>query len=192
VDQALPDEAQAIADAAAGDAASFGTLVERYQQVAFRTAWLVVRDAAAAEDVAQEAFIRAFRSIGSFRAGEAFRPWLLRIVTNQALNHVRGRSRRHGVLGRFAALAPRSAPSPHEAVAASGESAAVLRALDELPPGDRVVLYLRHFVELPEREIAAAIGRPAGTVKSRLHRASARLRRIIETRYPELMERADA
>lgn len=191
MDSLPTDESGAIERARQGDAASFGALVERHQQVAFRTAYLVVRDAAAAEDVAQEAFVRAYRQLHTFRAGEPFRPWLLRIVTNLALNEVRSRTRRTGLLGRIGMFAPRAADPPDDAVARSDASSTLLRAINELPLDDRVVLYLRYFVELPEREIAGAIGTPAGTVKSRLHRASERLRALIETKYPELGARAD-
>jgi RNA polymerase sigma-70 factor (ECF subfamily) len=192
VESVLTAEAEALARALEGDRGSFGALVERHQDAAFRTAWLIVRDAQTAEDVAQEAFVRAYRSLGRFRAGEPFRPWLLRIVTNLALNEVRARSRRAGLFERAAAFARRSEPSPHAEVAAGDESMRLLRAIDELPEDDRVVLYLRYFMEQSEREIATAIGRPAGTVKSRLHRASGRLRALIEAKYPDLMERADA
>ena len=185
------DEPEAIERAAAGDAASFGTLVERYQDVAFRTAYLIVRDAAAAEDVAQDAFVRAYRQLHTFRRGEPFRPWLLRIVTNLALNEVRSRTRRTGLLGRIGSIAERTVEAPHEAVAASDDASILLRAISELPEDDRVVLHLRYYLELPEREIAAAIGKPSGTVKSRLHRASRRLREVIEAKYPQLREGID-
>jgi RNA polymerase sigma-70 factor (ECF subfamily) len=191
VDHVLIDERQAIERTAGGDAASFGTLVELYQEVAFRAAYLIVRDTGAAEDVAQDAFVRAFRQLHTFRRGEPFRPWLLRIVTNLALNEVRARSRRTGLLGRIGIFAERSVEPPHAAVAASDEASALLRAIGELAEDDRVVLHLRYYLELPEREIAAAVGKPAGTVKSRLHRASRRLRRVIESRYPELREGID-
>jgi len=156
------DDGAAIAAVRAGDADAFGVIVERYQQVAFRAAYLIVRDGAAAEDVCQEGFIRAYRQLGRFRSGEPFRPWLLRIVTNVALNDVRARGRRRGLFARLAAI-------------------------EELPPDDRVVLYLRHFLDLPEREIAEAIGKRPGTVKSRLSRARGRLRRVVETRYSSLI-----
>ena len=100
MEQAPVDESRAIASAAEGDAAAFGALVERYQEAAFRTAYLIVRDASGAEDVAQEAFIRAYRRLDTFRRGESFRPWLLRIVTNLALNEVRARRRRATLLER--------------------------------------------------------------------------------------------
>jgi RNA polymerase sigma-70 factor (ECF subfamily) len=192
VDNALFDEVQTIARSADGDPASFGALVERYQEVAFRAAYLIVRDAGAAEDVAQEAFIRAYRQLRTFRQGEPFRPWLLRIVTNLALNEVRARSRRTGLLARAASFTSRDpTPPPHAQVEAGDDASTLLRAIGELPEDDRVVLHLRYFLELPEREIAAAIGKPPGTVKSRLHRAGKRLRAVVETRYPQLMERVD-
>jgi RNA polymerase sigma factor (sigma-70 family) len=192
VDSALLGEAEAIARASAGDAAAFGALVERHQEVAFRAAWLVVRDPALAEDVAQDAFVRAYRRIGTFRAGEPFRPWLLRIVTNLALNEVRARGRRAGLLARATALTSRDpAPSPDVRAVAGDDAAALLRAIGELPADDRTILHLRFFLDLPEREIAAAIGKPAGTVKSRLHRATRRLRAVVEARYPQLMELDD-
>lgn len=191
MDSTVIDESSAIAAAARGDAAAFGPLVERYQEVAFRAAYVVVRDAAAAEDVAQEAFIRAYRQMHRFRQGEPFRPWLLRIVTNLALNEVRSRGRRRGLLERAGGVAHQHEPAPHDEVASRDESAALLEAIAELPEDDRVVLRLRYLLELPEREIAAAIRKPAGTVKSRLHRASKRLRAVVETRYPQLMEQID-
>lgn len=180
------DEAGAIVAARNGDGEAFRALVERYQDAGFRAAYLIVRDAAAAEDVAQEAFIRAYRSLRSFRDGEPFRPWLLRIVTNLALNEVRGRGRRGGLFARVAGWRSEPVASPEGAVLAGEGLELLSRAINELPADDRVILYLRYFLELPEREIAIAIDRPPGTVKSRLHRASARLRDVIERRYPTL------
>mgnify|MGYP001306441319 CR=1 FL=1 len=181
------DDAGLIAATKDADTAAFGVLVRRYQEVAFRTAYLIVRDAGAAEDVTQEAFVRAHRALGGFRASEPFRPWLLRIVTNLALNEVRSRKRRSGLLERMGfAVGSGSAPAP-EVIALETERQRMLwRAICELPEDDRVVLFLRHFMELPEREIAEVIGKAPGTVKSRLHRASERLRGVIEARYPTL------
>ncbi|MEX2227306.1 MAG: sigma-70 family RNA polymerase sigma factor [Dehalococcoidia bacterium] len=185
--QTLIGEAEAIERARSGDHAAFGSLVEQYQEVAFRAAYLVVRDAPAAEDVAQDAFIRAYRHLASFRRGEPFRPWLLRIVTNTAINEVRSRQRRTGLLGRFAAITPTSTEAPDVSLG-DAHASTLARAINELPLDDRVVLHLRYFLDLPEREIAATIGKPAGTVKSRLHRASKRLRELIEQKYPQLAE----
>lgn len=191
MDSALNTESAEIAAAARGDAASFGALVERYQEPAFRAAYLLLRDASAAEDVTQEAFVRAYRQLHTFRRDAPFRPWLLRIVQNLALNELRARKRRGGLAERVGRASPSTAEAPDAQVAAADEVSALLRAMDELPPDDRTVLHLRYFLELPEREIAAAIGRPAGTVKSRLHRASRRLRQVIEKKYPGLRGRTD-
>ncbi len=179
------DETAAIAAARAGDRAAFCGLVEHHQEVAFRAAFLIVRDAGAAEDVAQEAFVRAYRSLHRFRAGEPFRPWLLRIVTNLALNDVRARGRREGLLARFRRDSHDEPPA--DARLLEGEQRDLLvHAINELADDDRLVLYLRYFLELPEREIATVINRRVGTVKSRLSRASTRLRSVIEQRYPSL------
>ena len=175
-----------IARARAGDRAAFSDLVRRYQQPAFRAAYLIVRDAHGAEDVAQEAFVRAYEHLRSFRAGELFRPWLLRIVTNLARNEVRARGRRSGMLARFSRRPESYEPAADRVVVLTEQNELLARAVSELGMDYRVVLYLRFFLELPEREIAIAIGRPPGTVKSRLSRATGRLRAVLEARYPDL------
>ncbi len=185
-------EAEAVGQARHGDAAAFAVLVRAYEEPAFRAAYLVLRDAAAAEDVAQDAFVRAYGQLSRFREGEAFKPWLLRIVTNLALNELRSRRRRTGLLERFARLLPtQEEPAPEAKVVADDEAAAVSLAMNRLKEEDRVVLYLCYYLELDEKEMAQAINRPQGTVKSRLHRASERLRRVIEADYPELREGHD-
>jgi RNA polymerase sigma-70 factor (ECF subfamily) len=185
-------DAEAVARARQGDTTAFGELVRSHQEAAFRAAYLILRDTSAAEDVVQEAFFRAYRHIEQFRAGEAFRPWLLRIATNLAFNENRARGRRLGLLERIGGLIAREeASAAEEKVAAGDRSARVLDAMNRLSEDDRLVLYLRYFLELDEREMAQVIGRPAGTVKSRLHRAGRRLREIIETDYPELRDAND-
>lgn len=184
--EATIGDTEAIAAARRGDHEAFCALVARYQEVAFRTAFLVVRDAALAEDVAQEAFVRAYQNLGSFREGEPFRPWVLRIVTNLALNEVRSRSRRRGLIERVARFRQETQPAPEREAELDEERQLLWHAINELREEDRVVLYLRYFLDLPEREIALAIGHPPGTVKSRLNRASGRLRQVIERGYPGL------
>jgi RNA polymerase sigma factor (sigma-70 family) len=185
-------EADAVALARRGDASAFGFLVRTYQDVAFRTGYLILGDAAAAEDMTQEAFVRAHRYLARFREQEPFKPWLLRIVTNLALNEQRSRARKAGLLERAGRLLSREpAKGPEEILAAGDEAAAVWRALNRLREDDRMILYLRYFLELDEKEMAAVIGRQPGTVKSRLHRASGRLRGLIVAEYPELRESID-
>ena len=175
-----------IAAAQTGDRQAFAELVTRYEEVAFRAAYFVLRDAAAAEDIAQEAFMRVYGSLAKFRPGEPFRPWIVRIVTNLALNDVRARGRRTGLVARFGLMAMPEPLEP-EGVALASESQRLLwHAMNQLPADDRVVLYLRYYLEMPEKEIALAIGKAPGTVKSRLSRAGRRLREIVERDYPSL------
>lgn len=186
------EDAELIAAVLGGDRDAFGELVGRYQEVAFRAAYLITRDAGLAEEAAQDGFVRAFGSLRGFRTDEPFRPWLLRIVTNLALNQVRGRSRRLRLLERAGLLAERHAePAADRTVFANDRQRELWSAIRELPEDDRVVLYLRYFLELPEREIAVAIGKAPGTVKSRLNRAGGRLRGVIEARYPALLPAAE-
>ncbi len=188
--EAPAEDVAAVEAALEGDREAFGVLVERYQEVAFRAAYLVLRDAGLAEDVAQEAFVRAYGNLGRFDVAQPFRPWLLRIVTNLALNEVRSRGRRRSLWERVARgparLDTRGEPGPERAAEVSEQRESLSAAMRELSEDDQLVLYLRYFLELPEAEIAAVIGKRPGTVKSRLHRASGRLRAVVEQRYPDL------
>lgn len=186
MEETTTDDAAAIAATLAGDREAFGGLIARHEEAAFRAAYLILRDAAAAEDAAQDAFVRAYRGLAGFRDGAPFRPWLLRIVTNTALNAARGRGRREGLFARLASAPAANEPPPERAIVVDEERRMLWDAINSLPGDDRMVLYLRHFLELPEREIATVIGKAPGTVKSRLSRASLRLRRVIEARYPSL------
>ena len=157
--------------------------------MAFRVAYLIVRDDAEAKDVAQEAFVRAYRSLQRFDSRRPFRPWLLRIVTNLALNNRRSANRRNALTERFEAdIGPsQHAESPEQATEESEEALRVWQALASLDEKDQAVVYLRYFAGASEEETAAALGHPAGTVKSRLHRALRKLRVVIEEGYPDLM-----
>ncbi len=163
-------------------------MVRRHQDVAFRAAYLIVRDEAEAADVAQEAFLRAYRALGRFDSRQPFRPWLLRIVTNAAINSLRSARRRSAMVERFEREQPgapaTSAPERNAEVA--DEARRVWQAVGELRPQEQRLLYLRYFLDGSEAEVAQATGSPRGTVKSRLHRALRRLRGVIEERYPDL------
>ena len=145
-----------------------------HQGIAFRTAYLVTRNAADAEDAAQDGFVKAYRALGRFRAGAPFRPWLLQIVGNEARN--RGRSagrraaldaaaRRRRVLGGRGPV-PRGHALPRRSAAASCSPRSTLLREEE-----RLVLECRFFLDLSEEETAAALGIRRGTVKSRQSRA---------------------
>ena len=169
-----------------GNDAAYDELVQRYTDMAFRTAYLVTGSAADAEEAAQDAFLKAYRALPGFRAGAPFRPWLLRIVGNESRN-------RRRAAGRLAALELRAAeglgagdaaPSPEAEAEAAEERRALLRALDGLGDEQRDVVTCRYLLQLSVEETAAALGVPEGTVKSRLARALDRLReRLGATRH---------
>jgi RNA polymerase sigma-70 factor (ECF subfamily) len=159
-----------------GDVAAYEELVRRHQEVAFRVAWLVLRDPDEAKDAVQEAFVKAYAALPRFRRGAPFRPWLCRIAANEARN--RGRSsRRRDALALRVAAAPRDEATSPEVVTTSREEArSLVRALEALRDEDRVVVAYRYLLELSEAETAEVLGIPVGTVKSRLSRALVRLR----------------
>ena len=162
-----------------GDVAAYEELVRRYQRVAVRAAYIIA-GAADAEDAAQEAFVKAFHALDRFRPDAAFRPWLLRIVTNEAKNRLRS-VRRHHVLAERAAEQPiQHVPSPETDAVAEEARRTLLAALNRLSDDDRRVIGFRYFLDLPEAEIAEMLEVPRGTVKSRLSRALDRLRAVLE------------
>lgn len=165
----------------AGDPGAYAELVRRYAPIARRTA-LVLGAGADADDVVQESLVKAYRAAGSFRAGEAFRPWLLKIVANEARNHLRGMRRRivreQAAAILTADLFARSAEVSDPATTALDRDRAdrLLTALRALPERDRLVVSCRYLLELDEAETAVTLGWPRGTVKSRLHRALRKMR----------------
>ncbi|HEY7659481.1 MAG TPA: sigma-70 family RNA polymerase sigma factor [Actinomycetota bacterium] len=165
-----------------GDVGAYGELVERYREVAFRTAWLITRSSADAEDAAQEAFVKAYYALDRFRLGESFRPWILRIVANEARNRKRSAGRRERLALRLAEDrgAGDAAPSPEAAAIEREVRQGLVEALDSLSERDRLVVACRYLLELSEAETAAALGVRPGTVKSRLSRALGRLRHAME------------
>ena len=176
------DDVALFTRAQRGETAAYEEIVQRYQQMAFRTAYVITGSAADAEDATQEAFVKAYRALASFRLGAEPRPWLLRIVANEARNRVRSRGRRQQVELRLAgSFRPGgAAPSPEAATVAAEDTKRLLRFVNELSEEDRLVIAHRYFLELSGEETAAALGIPEGTVKSRLSRALGRLRACVE------------
>jgi RNA polymerase sigma-70 factor (ECF subfamily) len=160
------------------DVDAYAMLIERHQAAAIRLAALVMRDSAEAEDVAQNAFIKAYYALDRFRTGASFRPWLLRIVVNEARNSSCETQRRALVHTRFAATRPGSAggQSTEESVVADEQRTALLLALEDLREEDRAVLAYRYLFDMSEAEMTQALQCAPGTVKSRLSRALVRLR----------------
>ncbi len=166
-----------VARARSGSADAFGTLVAHHQQAAFRVAWLILRDTGEAEDAMQEAFMKAWRAMPRFKAEAPFRPWILRIVSNEARNRARSTRRRDVLALREAAADPGdAAPSPEAAALTRADTEMLTNALEQLPERDRLVIAYRWLLDLSETETAEILGIRPGTVKSRLSRALARLR----------------
>jgi RNA polymerase sigma factor (sigma-70 family) len=174
------EDAELVDRARGGDVGAYEALVARYQRIAVRTAYLITGNSADAEDVAQDAFLKAYRTLDRFRRDAPFRPWILAIVTNEARNRGRASRRRATLALRVAADAQREAePSAEAAVLALEDQRRLLEAMERLRDGDRLVLGYRYLLELSEAETAAALGCRRGTVKSRLSRALERLRRDL-------------
>jgi RNA polymerase sigma factor (sigma-70 family) len=175
VTEILDDDA--VARAVAGDVDAFAGLVERHRALALRVAYGIAGDDA--EDVVQEAFVKAFRALPRFDTGRRFRPWLLAIVANEARNRRRGTGRRRRAGLRLATRRVPDSPDPLETSERQESRRRLLAAVERLPAADREIVSLRWFAELSEAETAAALGCPVGTVKSRSSRALVRLRALL-------------
>ena len=161
------------ANSAEGASAAFGKLVMRYQKLVISVAYRVCGDAALAEDVAQDTFVRVWSRLAQFRPDGNFRAWLTRIATNMAIDAVR-RRRPQVDIEDLSLEAPGQGP---ESAAVSSERADVVRAaLMRLPVQSRTILVLREYQSLSYQEIADVLDVPLGTVKSRLSDARRRLK----------------
>jgi RNA polymerase sigma-70 factor, ECF subfamily len=171
------EEADLVERARQGDVTAYEELVRKYQDLATRTAY-VIAGGADALDAVQEAFVKAYSSLERFRAGSSFRPWLLRIVANEAINRRRA-AMRHANLALRAAEGRQpddAVPSPETAALEQERQRELLTAINHLRPEDRLVIAYRYWFELSEAEMAEALGWARGTVKSRLSRALGKLR----------------
>lgn len=158
------DERAWIRGAKRGSVADLEALFRHHWPRAYRAAYLVVHDSAAAEDIAQEAFLAALRTLDRFDRRRPFGPWLHRIVVNRAIDWSRARSlrRESGESALGVVAAPAVSDNPHAQTLAA--------ALSELSPEHRAVIVLRHLLEYTPGEIAEVLGLPRGTVNSRLRR----------------------
>lgn len=173
------DEQLLIARVRSGDSDAFRLLVERHMKQAYDIAFGFVRDHDAAQDVAQEAFIRAYRSLGSFRGESQFSTWLYRIVTNLALNRVKQdrRAQARSVALPVAALLGVTGVSDLEQEPHFREH--LEKALHELTTLQRSVVILRHMEELSTKQVSEILRCSEGTVKTHLFRAMEKLRRRL-------------
>ena len=173
-----------------GDAEAFAELVDMLQDRLYRVAYRVVGDAEAALDAVQDTFVKIHRSIGSWDGESRFTAWSYRVVTNVAIDGLRRRGREQRAWEGRAAEQPLIQGDDTDAGLVAEERrelvARVNEAIEELPPGQRAIVALRHYEGLSLKEIAEARGCALGTVKSTLHQAFRSLRRSLGT---ELLQR---
>ena len=175
---AAPDAAEAdlLARARDGNLFAFDEIVKRYQRRVYATAVRIVRRHDVADDVVQEAFLRAHQALGRFDLARPFGPWICRIAANLAVNHVRSPQAREEALPETHAETPVPGGSPLVGVLETEARAELARALEGLSADQRAVFVLRVYDDLSYKEIAEALEISIGTVMSRLSRARERLR----------------
>ncbi|MEM1206607.1 MAG: sigma-70 family RNA polymerase sigma factor [Acidobacteriota bacterium] len=177
-----------VVEALAGSAAAFEGLLRRYQRPVLSLVTRMVRDPALAEDLAQDAFIRAFRNLGSFDSSRKFKSWLFKIAHNRTIDHLRRRQPREVPLEQTSAsgeemwevLEAPEEESPHRRAESRELASEVDRALSQLRPSYREVLLLRFQQGLAYHEIAEVTGLPMSSVKVQLHRGRKQLAKLLE------------
>jgi RNA polymerase sigma-70 factor (ECF subfamily) len=185
-------EADLLAGAQGGNLFAFDEIVRRYQRRVYSTAMRIVRRHDLADDVTQEAFLRAHRALASYDRGRPFGPWICRIAANLAINHVRSPEAREealdeGAIGREPASA---ADGPLGAVLEKEAQRVLEEAVGRLPAEQRAVFVLRTFDDLSYKEIAEALDLSVGTVMSRLSRAREKLRGALAGYLGPALDRA--
>lgn len=188
-------EVHLVAQAAAGDRQARRELFERYRETAYRVALRITRRPEDALDVVQDGFIRAFERLGGFQRESGFRTWLLRIVSNRALDLLRARKVRLAIPldgGDEAPGATLAARGPHQQPEHAMEQQELARrlhqAIESLPPEQRAVFALYATGEMTYEQIAEALGIPIGTVMSRLYHARRRLHGMLPDLAPQAAE----
>ena len=182
-----PDDRLLVERCQAGDLSAFEPLVEKYRQRVWRLAYNVLRDREEAWDVAQDAFIRAYQALPSFRGQSAFYTWLFRIVMNLAADRARQRAARGRAFGTervpeedWERLMADQSAAPDSSAAQTENRERIMRALDTLSEDHRTIIMLSDVEGLAYREIAEVLDVPIGTVMSRLHNARKRLRQALK------------
>jgi RNA polymerase sigma-70 factor (ECF subfamily) len=184
------EEARLIQRARGGDLEAMSLLIDRYQKHVYNLAYRLCGNYDDANDIAQEAFLRVFHSLGNFRGESNFSTWLYRIVTNVFLDErKKQRVRSHNSLEEYMELEDSTvarqiedpSPGPEEAITAKERSDVIGSAVLSLPETQRVMIVLYHFQERSYEEIAEIMNMPIGTVKSRLNRARLALRNKLDS-----------
>ena len=185
-------DASLLAGAQGGNLFAFDEIVRRYQRRVYSTALRIVRRHDLADDVTQEAFLRAHRALASYDRARPFGPWICRIAANLAINHVRSPEAREEALdeGEFDRSHPAAADGPLEAVLQTEARRVLDDAVGRLPAEQRAVFVLRTFEDLSYKEIAEALDLSVGTVMSRLSRAREKLRVALAGYLGPALDRA--
>lgn len=183
-----PPESELVSRAASGDGAAFEIIMRRHNQLLFRTARSIVRDDAEAEDVVQEAYLRAWRGLGTYRAESKLSTWLVRITTNEALGRLRRKTAQIIPLEAAmtshepeiqAALTDRPDRSPEHSVMRVEMRKLLEARVDQLPEAFRTVFILRAIEEMSVEDVAQALEIPEATVRTRFFRARSLLRESL-------------
>jgi RNA polymerase sigma-70 factor (ECF subfamily) len=182
-----PDDRLLVERCQAGDLSAFEPLVEKYRQRVWRLAYNVLRDREEAWDVAQDAFIRAYQALPSFRGQSAFYTWLFRIVMNLAADRARQRAARGRAFGtervgeeEWERAMMDQGASPDASAVQTEDRERIIRALETLSDDHRAIIMLGDVEGLSYREMAEVLEVPIGTVMSRLHNARKRLRQALK------------
>lgn len=168
-----------------GDVDSYGELITRHRNSAFRAAYSITKDRNEAEDATQEAFIKAFNVIGCFRRGASFKPWISQIARNEARKRKRSNNRQHELgltVAEDPALWGDAEPAAERSALLQERRMKLLQAIRGLRKKDQQIIVFRYFLELSEKQIAEILGCAQGTVKSRLFRALEQLRKRLPDR----------
>ena len=177
-------ESAVVTAARDGDQSAFRVLVRQYQRRAYGVAYSVVGNRDDSLELAQESFVRAYRSMDRFDPTKPFYPWLYRIVKNTCFNHLKKKNRRGETsldkLIESGYDAKDSARNPQDMAEIGDLKRAVHAAMEHLTADQQEIIRLRHFIELSYSEIVECLDIPQGTVMSRLHAARKHLRRIME------------
>ena len=175
----MKDQEKIIARARRGDADAFEQLVVSYRDQVFRLALRMCGSEADADEVAQEAFLSAWKALPNFRGESQFSTWLYQLTTHAAIDLMRREKRQIASADITEVSAADPAPSPQQQAEQSEQREIVRDAILQLAPEQREVVVLRFMEELSYEEIGAVLKLPSGTVKSRLNRAKAQLKEIL-------------
>lgn len=175
----MMDELRTVARAKQGDADAFALLVQTYETSVYRLALRMCGNAHDAEEVAQEAFMAAWKGLPSFRGESKFSSWLYQLTTNEAINFLRKEKRHRAATPLEDELEPATGDTAQQAVETKELQQALQQALDALTPEHRQIFLLRQMRQLSYDEIGRLLGLESGTVKSRLNRAKKQLRQNL-------------